>query len=793
MSQSPDQATSIDTDHPYAEATAHLNKLVRLGHSFSGHEKNCCYLNQRDGQFANASAVSGLDYADDGRCVVRCDWDFDGDIDLWVSNRTAPRVRFLRNEYSADSESKTKQNYVAFKLAGTESNRDAIGARVIIHLGEGQGSTVLSRSVRRGEGFLGQGSSWLHFGLGEKTAISRLEVRWPNGTVEQFSSVQAGSYYTLVEGTGEAKRWAVPETVPQKDVANATLGSSQQNGSHHLLSESAPLPPLEYMTFSGKTADATEAGSGPTLLNLWASWCGPCVKELSEWSKSESDFESLGLNVVALSVDGLDQPDSCDDTASRNLMERIGFNYSAGMASSRLVQLLQLANNMVYQQDHRPLPVPTSLLIDADGRLAAIYKGPVSLDRLKADVKALNTDSQQRMQQSLPFAGRWIAKPGQHRVGKMVTAMWEAGFGDEALALAGRLTDETYRQERIKTLWTNATNLRSDKQKLPMAVEQLRQLLKLQPNHADALMELGVFAAREGNLPKAAELFENAVLHFKPPSAAAHFNFGKALRQLGRNDQAKAQLEKSVAIDPGQAQAQETLGHLYVAEKDFEQAARQFALVRRLDPQNTNHLLNLVSALVQTKELPRAVQLLQEAVNENPKSTTVRAYFAQLLMQVNRIDEAIAEFEKVVELEPKASKVWYQLSQLATQQGQWVKATDSLRQVMKLVPDDPMIESQLAWLLATAPDASARDGEQAIRLGEKAAEATKRSNWRVLDALAAAHAEVGSFDLAVNTQRQAISQLNASDSQNWRNLQLRLELYEQQRPYRIQAASPRSN
>ncbi|NIP94492.1 MAG: hypothetical protein GWO24_14035, partial [Akkermansiaceae bacterium] len=67
------------------------------GRSFSGHEKNCCFLNTGGGRFADVSAAVGLAFDDDGRAVSVCDWDFDGRQDLWVTNRTAPRVRLLRN------------------------------------------------------------------------------------------------------------------------------------------------------------------------------------------------------------------------------------------------------------------------------------------------------------------------------------------------------------------------------------------------------------------------------------------------------------------------------------------------------------------------------------------------------------------------------------------------------------------------------------------------------------------------------------------------------------------------
>ena len=101
-----------------------LNTMLKSGRSLSGHERNCCFLNTRGGRFADISGVANIDFDDDGRVLALADWDFDGDIDFWIANRTGPQVRFLRNDDDNDF------GFVAFMLEGTSCNRDAIGARL---------------------------------------------------------------------------------------------------------------------------------------------------------------------------------------------------------------------------------------------------------------------------------------------------------------------------------------------------------------------------------------------------------------------------------------------------------------------------------------------------------------------------------------------------------------------------------------------------------------------------------------------------------------------------------------
>ena len=77
------------------EAAVALHEMIFEGRAFSGRERNCCFLNLGGARFADVSAVTGLDSLDDGRGAATVDWDLDGDQDLWVTNRTGPRVRFL--------------------------------------------------------------------------------------------------------------------------------------------------------------------------------------------------------------------------------------------------------------------------------------------------------------------------------------------------------------------------------------------------------------------------------------------------------------------------------------------------------------------------------------------------------------------------------------------------------------------------------------------------------------------------------------------------------------------------
>ena len=151
---------NANEDGVSAEGQSFLN-VVREGRSFSGRERHCLFLNTGAGQYADVSAVTGFDLPDDGRALAQVDWDDDGDLDFWISNRSGPQVRYLENR----SNNQPRRHYVNVELVGTTSNRDGIGARVRVFLADDPDRPI-SRTLRAGDSFLSQSSKRLPIWLG---------------------------------------------------------------------------------------------------------------------------------------------------------------------------------------------------------------------------------------------------------------------------------------------------------------------------------------------------------------------------------------------------------------------------------------------------------------------------------------------------------------------------------------------------------------------------------------------------------------------------------------------------
>lgn len=154
----------------------------------SEEQPNVLLRNRGDGTFENVSKGSGSDDAGTGRSGVTLDFNRDGCLDLFVTNYGESAI-LLQNV--CDSEN----NWIAIKTVGTISNRDGIGARVIV---KADGVTQI-REVASGASSMSQNTMVTHFGLGTSELIHTLSIKWPSGVVQTLNDVKINQLLTVTE------------------------------------------------------------------------------------------------------------------------------------------------------------------------------------------------------------------------------------------------------------------------------------------------------------------------------------------------------------------------------------------------------------------------------------------------------------------------------------------------------------------------------------------------------------------------------------------------------------------
>ncbi len=618
------------------------------GRSFSGRERNCCFLNTGNIRFSTISAISGLNFPDDGRCLAVIDWDRDGDLDLWMSNRNAPRVRYMRND------TPTNNHSVTFQLVGngTTTNRDAIGARIELVLAapnqtpESQSEVTSAptskriRTLRAGEGFLSQSSKWIHFGTGSTDQIEKVVVHWPAGERQSFDNILVGNRYRLVQGERAAEKIDSNQVANTKTAPPVELPPDSRVARVPLMTRVA-MPAVQYMTRDETTTTEAFDEGAPTIVNLWASWCQPCLAELSEFAEREADIKKANLKVISLSVDQAgDQPISTTELAA--IVEQLKFPFSWGIVNaSTLEQLQQLHDQFFFQR--QTLPLPTSFLIDANGRLSVIYRGPVRVDQLLSDLKTLNSEAVSLADQAACFPGRWLQHPRVQETAKEADlqlryriAAWLEEIGRDQEAVKHFIDLRT-----LNPAWDlphrHLAKIHLRQGDVDQAEESARQAMQANPTNARLHNTMGLIHSRRGDESKAATHFRTAI-SLDERYAEAHNNLGTSLASQGQTNPAGQHFQRAIEIDGQFAEAHTNLGTVYAAKNNVAKATQHYKIAIEIDPKYVDAYNNLGTMFARGGAFEQAVEYFQIASQLEPNNSEVRRNLnrAQQLMQSQR-------------------------------------------------------------------------------------------------------------------------------------------------------------
>ena len=592
-------------------ANATFGEMIRRGRSYSGRERNCCFLNTTTAstvagaapvaRFANISATSGIDLPDDGRALITVDWDHDGDLDVWISNRNAPRLRFFRNDVPSEN------HHLALRLqgAGGTTNRDAIGARVEVVLAGGSSSNstrpALSKTLRAGDSFLSQSTKWMHFGLGRAEKIELVRVRWPGGEIETFTGLEIDRRHRLVQGSGVA----VPAATKPRETAISPVPVTLPDPDSRAripLATLLPMADLSYQMFSGEARKFPTGKGKSILLNLWASWCTPCVGELEELSERNDELRDAGIEVLALAVDQLD--DSVDASVARKLAKRLKLPFTTGQAPRKLIAYLQKIHNDLITSS-QPLPVPVSFLIDGNSRISVIYKGRLNVDDLAADTQHSKGTLRERFARSAVVPGRILPVPTVARRRNQFEARYRFA---------------TYLQQRGYAQSAAAEN---------------QELIKMFPENAGPYNNLGISYISQKKHALAEASFREA-LRVQPDHARSHTNLATLLIEKGKTGEAAGHLEQAIKSNPREEKNHKILSGLLIAQKRWADAQACLEKAVAENPHSANYHALLGMTLAQQGQLARAVTYLEYALEVQPDHkdarrnlTVVRGMIAQ--------------------------------------------------------------------------------------------------------------------------------------------------------------------
>jgi Flp pilus assembly protein TadD/thiol-disulfide isomerase/thioredoxin len=646
--------TAADRSRGPNRAYLDLSRMMRQGRSWSGRERNCAFLNTASGRFATASAAVGFDHSDDSRAVAVVDWDQDGALDLWVSNRNAPRLRFLRNTALG------RGSFLALRLVGTNgvtTNRDAIGARVEVVTANPR-APRLSKTLRAGEGFLAQSSKWLHFGLGDAAGAKTVEkvvVHWPGGGSQEFRGLAVDRRYEIVQGEAEARERPRPPHASRLTASTPEPAAALETARVPLVTL-LRVPKLQFLGFDGAERPLPLGQGKHVLVNLWASWCSPCIEELKDLNASAAELRAAGLEVVALATDGLGDDPSDPARAVESAM-KLGLNFTAGRATRELVLRLQHLHDALLPLG-RPLPLPSSFLADPQGRLAAVYKGPVAPRTVLGDLEHAALDRVERFRRAAALPGR---------------------------VLEDREVEESRAVAELQTRFQFAVDL-FDAGRFDDAEAQYRDLLGLKPDFAEAHLNLGLIHARRGEWEEAWRRYQGAA-GIRADFAEAHFNLATAFERLGDAEKAASSYRRALQLKPHYRGAQNALGVLHAQRGRSAEAEACFQKEIEAHPDLAEAHNHLGIVLLERGETDSAAGHFRDALRLAPDLADAHNNLGVALKRQGKLAEAAAEYGEAVRLQPGFAEAHNNLGAVHLLQGDADRAEAEFLKAIESRPD----------------------------------------------------------------------------------------------------------
>ena len=636
VANSPDEAKP---SHDYEQGWSAINELIRADGTWSGYERNIFYANNGDRTFSDISGVVGLDFLQDGRAFALADFDHDGRLEVFLKNRNGPQLRVLKNVMEKLPPS------IAFRLRGTKSNRDAIGATVTIETEAGR----QRRSLQAGTGFLSQHSKDLVFGLGATKGPVRASIQWPSGVVQQLKDLPVNHRVWVEEGSEPFRLEAFTFKTSFKTPAEGGSLADGQRGNTEPGIETPPTTAETWLLAPVSAPDFTLpdlAGQMHTLsafrgklllLNFWVRQ----AEGKEDWvtfNRRHTAWASQGLQLLTVNFD-----DAADTGTAGKLAPQSGFAFPVLRGSEDVAAVYNILFRYLFDR-HRDLALPSSFLINAQGEIVKVYQGPLNAEQFEHDFRHIPETSAERIARALPFPGVTDTVEFGRNYLSYGSVFFQRGYMDQAeTAFQIALRDDPASAEALYGLGSVYLN----QQKSADARESFERALKLRASYPDTLANswnnLGLLAGREGRMDEAVDSFQEA-LKLSPDHPIALDNLGSAYRQQKRWDDARKTYERALNVNANDADANYGLGMIFAQNNDTARAFDSLQKALQLRPHYPEALNNLGILYLRTQRRDEAVKSFEECMRVAPEFD--QAYLN--LARVYAVEESPAKARAVL-------------------------------------------------------------------------------------------------------------------------------------------------
>jgi tetratricopeptide (TPR) repeat protein len=274
-----------------------------------------------------------------------------------------------------------------------------------------------------------------------------------------------------------------------------------------------------------------------------------------------------------------------------------------------------------------------------------------------------------------------------------------------------------------------------------------------------------------------------AAIQLNSKSATTYYNRGRDYGVIGDTDKAISDYSAAIRLNPKFLFAYVNRGNEYGKERNYKLAIRDATMAIQLNRKHANAYHNRGAYYAETGDFDKAIADLSEAIRLNPRSPTTFHGRATVYEDIEQSGKAMADYDRVIRIAPKDADDYAVRGVAYFKKGKYKEAASTFEKALQLFPNNDSALSRLAWLRATCPDASLRNGKEAIRMSVRACERSKWKEPHYITALAAAYAESSDFDEAVKFQTEAINMTSEYGPVS-KEARERLALYRDHKPAR---------
>ena len=210
-----------------------------------------------------------------------------------------------------------------------------------------------------GSGYMSQSDQRMLFGMGEATVATEVEVVWPDGQTQTLGDIEVNQTIRVTQGHSGYETIDLQTILPGRSTDPRRAGTGKPWAS----AAASASPPLQINDPAGQSRPISELmkPGRKLLVNLWATWCVPCSKEIPELQRLSGQLRQQGVDLVGVSVDS---PETVDQVAA----------YVAARDMTYPVFTLGVEGlDLLYPQGE--LTVPMTVLLDDRGQVLRVFRG----------------------------------------------------------------------------------------------------------------------------------------------------------------------------------------------------------------------------------------------------------------------------------------------------------------------------------------------------------------------------------------------------------------------------------